>query len=62
MKFNDAQIATLRAEWSKIRSVDPGTPAYKRLITFLDKLPPALLEQIANEQIPFVSGLAKNRV
>jgi hypothetical protein len=37
-------------------------PAYKRLITFLDKLPPSLLEQLANEQIPFVSGLARNRV
>ena len=60
--FSPAQIATLKAEYSKINGIDPSQPTYKKLIAMLDKLDLASLKSLAGADIKFVSMLAKNRV
>jgi Ca2+-binding EF-hand superfamily protein len=60
--FSDAQIARLKAEYSKINTVDPSGDSYKKLTAMLDKLDKPTLEKLAGAGIKFVSGLAKNRV
>jgi hypothetical protein len=60
--FSDAQIARLKAEYSKINTVDPSGDSYKKLTAMLDKLDVPTLEKLAGAGIKFVSGLAKNRV
>lgn len=60
--FSDAQIAKLKAEYSKINTIDPSGDGYKKLTAMLDKLDKPTLEKLAGAGIKFVSGLAKNRV
>lgn len=60
--FSPAQIAELRAEYSKIKTIDPCKPTYTKLIKLLDSSSQARLNQLANSAIPFVSKLANNRV
>ena len=60
--FSDAQIAKLKAEYSKINTIDPSGDGYKKLTSMLDKLDKPTLEKLAGAGIKFVSGLAKNRV
>jgi hypothetical protein len=60
--FNDAQIAKLKAEYSKINTIDPSSDNYKKLTSMLDKMDKPTLEKLAGAGIKFVSGLAKNRV
>lgn len=59
--FSDAQIAKLKAEYSKINTIDPSGDGYKKLTAMLDKLDKPTLEKLAGAGIKFVSGLAKNR-
>lgn len=60
--FSQAQIDKMKDEYSKINTIDPSSPNYKKLIATLDKLDKPTLEKLAGAGIKFVSGLAKNRV
>lgn len=60
--FSDAQIARLKAEYSKISGIDPDSESYKKLIALLDKQDKATLQKLADSGIKFISGLARNRV
>lgn len=61
-KFTAKQLTSLRREMSKITTVDPGKPTYKKLAAFLDNLPKPLLKQLATARIKFVSAMANNRL
>jgi hypothetical protein len=60
--FNAAQISALKEEFSKIKKIDPASSTYKQLIKMLNAMDQPTLKQLASEKIPFVSGLALNRV
>jgi hypothetical protein len=60
--FSKSQLDQLRAQYSKIKTVDPSQPTYGKLTAFLDKLDDAKLKQLSTAKIKFVSGLALNRV
>jgi hypothetical protein len=60
--FTPAQIDKLKAEYSGISTIDPSSPAYKKLVAMLDKLDTKTLESLAGAKIKFVSSLAQNRV
>jgi hypothetical protein len=60
--FNTSQIAALKAEYSKINTIDPSSDTYKKLIAMLDKLDLKSLQSLAGAEIKFVSKLAQNRV
>ena len=60
--FSKSQLDQIRAQYSKIKSVDPSQPTYAKLTAFLDKLDDAKLKQLSTAKIKFVSGLALNRV
>lgn len=62
MAIAQNQIEELRAEYSKIDLVDPGSPIYQNLITALDLLDSPKLEMLAGAQIKWVSMLACNRL
>jgi hypothetical protein len=55
------QIAILRGEYERIETIDPCQPTYDKLCETLDAMPDALLMQIANAEIKFMSLLARNR-
>jgi len=61
-KFDKKQIDTLRKEYQKIGTVDPGSKTYENLTKFLDSLSDDMLKQLATAKIKFISGLALNRV
>jgi len=61
-KFSDAQIAALRTAYSKISGIDPESHSYQKLLTMLDDMDKATLTKVANGNIKFVSGLARNRL
>jgi hypothetical protein len=61
-KFSDAQIAALRTAYSKISSIDPDSNSYKQLLSKLDSMDKATLTKVANGNIKFMSGLARNRL
>ena len=60
--FSASQIAALKAEYSKINTVDPDSDTYKKLIAMLDRLDLKSLKSLAGAEIKFVSKLAQNRV
>ena len=60
--FSPSQIAALKAEYSKINTVDPDSDTYKKLIAMLDRLDLKSLKSLAGAEIKFVSKLAQNRV
>jgi len=60
--FSASQIAALKAEYSKINTIDPSSDTYKKLIAMLDRLDAKSLEALANAGVKFVSKLAQNRV
>lgn len=55
-------IARLRDSYATINTIDPSSPTYQSLISKLNKMDPAMLQQLASAQIKFVSGLARNRL
>lgn len=61
-RFTKKQLATMRASFAKIDRVDPGQGTYNDVIKYLDKLPQALIKQLAGARIKFLSGLATNRI
>jgi hypothetical protein len=60
--FSPSQIAALKAEYSKINTIDPSSETYKKLIAMLDRLDLKSLQSLAGAEIKFVSKLAQNRV
>lgn len=60
--FSASQIAALKAEYSKINTVDPDSDMYKKLIAMLDRLDLKSLKSLAGAEVKFVSKLAQNRV
>ncbi len=60
--FSDVMIKKLRKEWNKLSSVNPESPAYKKLIDKLDAMDIVSLRQLMGAKIKFVSLLAKIRV
>ena len=61
-KFSPAQIDKMRQEYDKIKTINPDSDNYKKLISMLDKLDTKTLESLADAKIKFVSGLARNRI
>lgn len=60
--FSDAQISQLRGEMSKISGIDPESPTYKKLVDMLNNMGMKELTKLADANIKFISGLARNRV
>lgn len=60
--FSDAQISQLRGEMSKISGIDPASPTYKKLVDMLNNMGMKELTKLADANIKFISGLARNRV
>ena len=60
--FSPSQIAALKAEYSKINTIDPSSDTYKKLIAMLDRLDLKSLKSLAGAEVKFVSKLAQNRV
>jgi hypothetical protein len=60
--MTDKLINTLRNECSQIDRINPCSPAYKRLIAFLDGLPQDHLKMVRDAKIKFLSRLAINRI
>lgn len=61
-KFTDAHIENLRKEYDNLKTMDPESATYVKLIKLLDSLPQTHLKQLAQANIKFISMLAKNRV
>jgi len=61
-QLTPSMIDTLRREYAKIDRINPDSANYKNLVAKLDKSTPEILQQLANSNIKFVSGLARNRV
>ena len=61
-KFSKSQLDTLRKQYGTVKGVNPSSPTYKKLVYMLDSLPLANLKQLEKAKIPFISGLARNRV
>jgi len=55
------QIEVLKAEFSKIKTIDPAGDAYKKLCAALDSASDATLLELRSMEVPFVSSLALNR-
>ena len=60
--FTPAMIAKLKEKYGKISGIDPSSDNYKKLIAMLDKMNKKDLQTLADAEIKFVSGLARNRV
>ena len=60
--FNKSQLNTLRKQYGNIKGINPSSPTYKKLVYMLDTLPLPNLKQLEKAKIPFISGLARNRV
>ena len=55
-------IAKLKEKYGKISSMDRLSDNYKKLVAMLDKMNQKDLQTLADAEIKFVSGLARNRV
>lgn len=60
--FDAAALASLRAEYGKINTIDPCSDSYTRLCATLDRMGDQTLQQVAAANIKFMSMLAANRV
>lgn len=61
-KFTSAQLVQLRVEFGKIKTVDPTSETYQRIIKILNGMNQDQLRQMRDAQIPFMSRLAINRI
>lgn len=61
-KFSEEQLEALGQGYEVIEKIDPGSPAYKNMIAFLNRLPQPVLKQIAGAKIRWLSPLARNRI
>jgi hypothetical protein len=60
--FTDDQLDKLRSEYDKIKTIDPLSPAYKKVEKFMDGLDVDQLKGIAFAKIKWLSMLAANRL
>jgi hypothetical protein len=60
--FTKEHLDKLRDEYGKLDKIDPMSPTYKKLISFLDNLDKANLKLIADGKIKFLSMLANRRL
>jgi hypothetical protein len=58
----ESLISNLRKAYGNIEGIDPDSPVYTKLITFLDNLDREHLQVLADAGVKFVSMLAKNRL
>ena len=58
-QFSNQQLAQLKKEYSKVKTVDPNSESFIKLKKFVEGLPPAAKKQIRDERIPFLWILAK---
>ena len=58
----ESLISDLRKAYAHLDTIDPASPVYKKLITFLDNLDREHLQVLADAGVKFVSMLAKNRL
>ena len=58
VEFSPAQLDKMRKEYSKLKTINPTTPAYKKLKAFLDGLDKDKLMKLAGGKIDFVSDMA----
>lgn len=61
-EFSTSHIDQLRAEYSRINTVDPSQPSYAKLTGMLDHMSQPQLKQLSGAGIKFVSSLANNRL
>jgi hypothetical protein len=61
-QFNNQHLDTLRHEMSRIKSIDPSSSHYKKMVAHLDTLSQPQLHQLHQANIPFMSKLARNRI
>lgn len=57
--FTAGMIEQLRAEFSKIKNVDPSSPTYQKMHALVERLSPEQLKQLAKAGVPFVSNMAR---
>jgi hypothetical protein len=60
--FTKEHLDKLRDDYGKLDKIDPMSPTYKKLISFLDNLDKANLKLIADGKIKFLSMLANRRL
>lgn len=60
--FTTAQLDEMRTAFAKITSIDPCEPTYAKTCAKLDEMSDAMLQQVADADIKFLSALARNRV
>ncbi len=60
-KFTSAQLKQLKDAYGKIGRIDPSSKAYEKLTAYLDGMNKAILKQLVDAKIPFISSLALNR-
>ena len=58
--FDDKQIARLKKEYDKVKTIDVGSSKYKTLRKFIDTMPKEQLVQLKDAGIKFISILAAN--
>lgn len=60
--FTPAHLEQLRTQFAQVKTVDPSSPTYDRMIKLLDGMSQHQLKQVAGANIKFLSKLALNRV
>mgnify|MGYP006396683155 FL=1 len=60
--FKPAMLRKLKTEYGKINKIDPSSPAYKKLKEKIQAMSKVMLIQIADADIKFMSGLARNEL
>ena len=60
--FSDEQLDNLRQSYAGIATIDPLQPTYQKMCDQLDAMNDAMLIQIADAGIKFLSPMAINRV
>ena len=62
IEFTNQQLSQLKDSYKDIKTMNPTSPVYKKLINFLNSLDSKALKQISNADIKWLSMLAKNRL
>lgn len=61
-KFTPEMLSRLKAEYSGLKTMNPSSDSYKKLISMLDNMSKDQLKQISGAKINFLSRLADNRL
>jgi hypothetical protein len=60
--FTPAMLSKMYAEYSKLKTIDPESPTYQKMTVKLDSMSDKQLQQLVDAKIPFLAGLARNRL